>query len=267
MPCPYFTVLNYSSYRTGAKATAPREQLATAYELEFYTEDSPGGVCINSVFYPARKGFFTCTKPGRRLKMVLPYSCCFFNINTQDDELRQLLDNLPEYAMLWNMDAVIGLFREMLTIDSPALLENRLQLESCVCKILSLLAKARPLAPEKGEDNALLHKKALQQADLYIQNHYAEDLSLSRLAEYCNLNPSYFHRLYTAAYGMTPAKRILSCRIAAARMALVTEKQSIAQIAESCGFSSQTYFGYKFKEVTGYTPLQYRKKRLASRKP
>lgn len=267
MPCPYFTVLNYSTYRTSPKRTTAPERLTTAYEFEFYTEDCEGGIAINGTFYPAKKGFFTCTKPGRRLKMVLPYSCCFFNINTQDEELRQLLDNLPEYAMLWNLDEVIGLFREMLTVETTALLENRLRLEGCVCKILSLLAKARPLAPEKVEDNALLHKKALQQADLYIQNHYAEELSLSRLAEYCNLNPSYFHRLYTAAYGMTPAKRILSCRIAAARMSLLTENKSMAEIAESCGFSSQTYFGYKFKEVTGYTPLQYQKLRLASRKP
>ena len=169
--------------------------------------------------------------------------------------------------MLWNMDEVMALFRKMLAIDSTALLENRLQLEGCVCQILSLLAKARPLAPEKSGDNALLHKKTLQQADLYIQKHYAEDLNLSKLAAYCNLNPSYFHRLYTAAYGMTPANRILTCRIAAARMALLTENSSIAEVAESCGFSSQTYFGYKFKEVTGYTPLQYRKLRLANRKP
>ena len=35
--CPYFTVLNYSTYRTGAKATVPPERLSTAYEFEFYT--------------------------------------------------------------------------------------------------------------------------------------------------------------------------------------------------------------------------------------
>ncbi len=267
MQCPYFTVLNYSTYQTSAKRVkAESNEISTAYQFELYTEDCIGGVSINGRFYPAQKGFFTCVKPGQTVKMIRPYTCCYFNLFTQDESLRELLDHLPECAMLWNPEEAIGLFREMLTIESTALLENRLQLEGCVCKIISLLAKARPLAPEGGQDNALLHKKNLQLADQYIQEHYAEDLSLPTLAAYCNLNPSYFHRLFTAAFGITPAKRLLTCRIAAAKMALLTENRSIAEIAESCGFSSQTYFGYKFKEVTGYSPLQYRKMRLKSKK-
>ena len=47
----------------------------------------------------------------------------------------------------------------------------------------------------------------------------------------------------------------------------MTQNCSMSEIAAQCGFSSQTYFGYKFKEVMGMTPLQYRKKRLGSRKP
>jgi len=50
-------------------------------------------------------------------------------------------------------------------------------------------------------------------------------------------------------------------------MLLLTQNCSMSEIAAQCGFSSQTYFGYKFKEVMGMTPLQYRKKRLGSRKP
>ena len=267
MQCPYFTVLNYSTYQTSSKRTKDySNEISTAYQFELYTEDCIGGVSINGMFYPAQKGFFTCAKPGQTVKMIRPYTCCYFNLFTQDESLRELLNHLPDFAMLRNPDEVIKLFREMLTIDSTALLENRMQLEGCVCKIISLLAKARPLAPAGGEDNALLHRKALQTADKYIQEHYAEDLNLTTLAAYCNLNPTYFHRLYTAAFGITPARRLLSCRIGAAKMALLTENSSIAEIAESCGFSSQTYFGYKFKEITGMTPLQYRKKRLQNQK-
>lgn len=269
MQCPYFTVLNYSTFRSSAKWTKANSNIkdfTTAYQFELYTEDCMGGVNINGKFYPAQKGFFTCAKPGQLVTMVHPYTCCYFNIFTQDEALRELLDQLPDCAMLWNPDEVMKLFREMLTIDSTALLENRMQLEGCVCKIISLLAKARPMTPEGRQDNALLHRKTLQAADKYIREHYQEDLDLSTLAAQCNLNPSYFHRLYTAAFGITPAKRLLSCRIAAARMALLAENLSIAEIAEECGFSSQTYFGYKFKEVVGYTPLQYRKMRRKNQK-
>lgn len=261
MQCPYFTVVNYGAFDSGLvphKRTVQPERLITNYEFEFYIEDSPGGLCINGRRYPAKKGCFTCTKPGQKSRMVLPYKCYFFNICTQDEALCELLEHLPDSSVLWNMDDVLEIFHEMFTIESTALLANRLQLEGCVCRILSLVARARPFALERGADNALLHRKNLQKVDKYIQEHYAEEINLEILAAQCNLNPSYFHRLYTAAFGKTPAQRVLSCRITAAKM-LLTENRLISEIAAECGFSSQTYFGYKFKELTGRTPLQYRK--------
>lgn len=269
MQCPYFTLFNYGAYDssvTNIRRAEQKDRLITAYEFEFYTEDCSGGICINSKRYTAKKGYFTCTKPGQIQKMMLPYKCYFFNICTQDEALCELFDHLPEYSFLWCMDEVVAIFREMLAVESTGLLANRLQLEGCVCKLISLVARSRPYVPEKGEDNTLLHRKNLQLADKYIREHFAEELSLENLAARYNLHPNYFHRLYTAAYGKTPAQRILSCRISAAKTALLTENRSISEVAAECGFSSQSYFGYKFKEVTGYSPLQFRKKMLSRKK-
>ena len=62
---------------------------------------------------------------------------------------------------------------------------------------------------------------------------------------------------------MTPAAFVLRCRIAAAKAMLKTSELNIAEIAARCGFSSQSYFNFRFKEVTGETPLQYRNTRLS----
>ena len=82
-----------------------------------------------------------------------------------------------------------------------------------------------------------------------------------------NLSPVYFHKLFRAHLGMTPAAFVLSCRIAKAKALLKTGELTIGEITSQCGFSSQAYFNYKFKEVTGETPLQYRKARLSRLKP
>ncbi len=269
MRCPYFTVVNYGAYDSSVvhtKKKEGKERLISAYEFEFYTEDCSGGLCINSKRYMAKKGYFTCSKPGQIQKMVMPYKCYFVNICTQDEALCEFLDLLPDFSVLWNMEEVVGIFHEMLTIESTGMLENLLQMESCVCRIISLIARSRPFSQEEGADNTLLHRKNLQMADKYIREHYNEELSLEKLASQYGLHPNYFHRLYTAAYGKTPAQRILSCRIAAAKTELLTGNKSVSEIAAECGFSSQTYFGYKFKEVTGYSPLQYRKSMLGKRK-
>ena len=248
------------------KAMIRPERTVSAYEFEFYTEDCTGGLLVDGIRYTAKKGFFSCTKPGQRQRMILPYKCYFFNICTQNEELCNLLDQMPQFAALWNMDEVIGVFLEMLAVETMAVLENRMILEACVLRIISMVS--RSLIPEqgKGKDTPLLHKKALQGADRYIRTHFSEDLSLASVAEHLNLHPNYFHRLYTAAFGMTPAQRILACRINASKMLLLTTNFSMAEIAAECGFSSQTYFGYKFREVTGVSPLQFRKKMLGSRK-
>ena len=266
-----FTVTGFNAFNSAAyKNKLPRsvkERMVTSYEFELYPVDCQGGVTINGVDYSAKKGCFSLTKPGQRQKMILPYKCYFFNIYSQDAALCDVLDNLPEFGMLWGMDEAVKIFHEMLSIGPAAMPENRLQLQGCVCRLLSLIIKARPLALENGEDNALTHRKVLQQVDRYIREHYMEELSLTTLAGLCNLHPNYFHRLYTTAFGQTPAQRILTCRIAAAKMLLLTQNCSMSEIAVQCGFSSQTYFGYKFKEVLGMTPLQYRRKRLERRKP
>ena len=267
MLCPSFTVINYSAYDSAMHKKHFRgERLVSAYEFELYTEDCPGGIAINGMRYNAKKGCFSLTKPGQRLRMLLPYKCYFFNIYTQDASLAEILDDLPEFGVLWNMDEAVKVFHEMLALESTAFPENRMQLQSCVCRLLSMIIKAQPLILENGVDNALTHRKVLQQVDRYIREHYMEELSLAQLASLCNLHPNYFHRLYTMAFRQTPAQRILSCRIAAAKMMLLTENCTMSDIVARCGFSSQTYFGYKFKEILGMTPLQYRRQRLGTRK-
>lgn len=262
MQCPYFTVTNYSAFDSAAVNYKEKpERMIAAYEFEFYTQDCEGGIRLDGVFLPARKGYFSCSKPGQRQKMVLPYKCYFFNICTEDEDLCALLDRLPDYSLLWQMKEVESILKEMLTVDTPASIENRIHLQGCVCRILNILSRTHPLQTDMSITK--LHSRALEQADKFIREHYSEVITLEHLAEQLSLHPNYFHQLYTTAFGITPAQRLLACRIAAAKAALLTGRDSMSDIAASCGFSCQTYFGYKFKKVTGFTPLQYRKKMLS----
>ena len=97
----------------------------------------------------------------------------------------------------------------------------------------------------------------------YIRQHLSEALSLTLLAGLCNLSPTYFHRLFTNFFSKTPAQYILDCRIAAAKTGLLADDCSLPELAADCGFSSQTYFCYKFKQATGKTPLEYRREMLS----
>ena len=93
----------------------------------------------------------------------------------------------------------------------------------------------------------------------YLQDHLTENITLEQLARESGLYPTYFHKLFTAAYGRTPMQKLNDYRISNATAYLASTTHSISEIAVRCGFTSQNYFTVKFKELTGQTPTQFRK--------
>lgn len=258
MQLPHFSLSRFGFTSITNKKQRSSSEMLSAYEFEFYVEDYPGGTLTDGVFRSARKQCYALYRPGQYQQLVPPYKCYFMNVITQDPELCDFLDHLPATGMVWNMDAVVDLLREMMATQDKNSLEGRLWVESCACRILSLLAP-HSLSHEPTDQGAFLHHKELVAADRYIRDNLSEDLSLARLAELSNLDPTYFHKLYTSAYGKTPAQRTLAYRITAAKLALVENELSLSEIASQCGFSSQSYFTSKFKQATGRTPSQYRR--------
>ena len=260
---PQFTISRFGYYESSTPSrTQPKVRLCASYEFEFYTEDFPGGLTINDAFYPARRGCMSLTKPGQQQIMVKPYKCYFININTQDLELSEFFNQLPSFFMLQNADEVTAIFQQMLALEAErGALENRMLVQSYAYRLIASLARYC-YVPKLAEHALLRHQKTLLEADQYMREHLSEELSLEKLAKLSNLQPSYFHKLFTAAFGVTPANRVLGYRISAAKEALVEGVLPLVEIAAQCGFSSQTYFCYRFRKVTGQTPAQYRKGKL-----
>lgn len=101
-----------------------------------------------------------------------------------------------------------------------------------------------------------------ERAARYIREHPAENLTLAALAKISSMDPSYFHKRFTRMFGLTPAQRVLNCRMAAARVALMNRELSLTEVAQRCEFSSQSYFSTCFKRAVGKSPLAYREEKL-----
>ena len=255
---PQFYVAVLNRYRIIQDPSVYKEKRINIYEFEFYTEDYPGGTCTDGVFRPALKGGFCLFKPGQRQKLIPPYHCYVMNIVTEDPALQKQLNTMPAFSMLWNMNEVIHLLQLMLPLKEQDTLENQLQLHSYAARILKLLIENNRMS-ERTNLNIFRHQEVLLAADQYIREHLSEELSLAQLARQSNLDPTYFHKLFTAAFGTTPAKQVLSYRIAAVKAGLLNESVSRRTLAMQCGFSSSAYMSTKFRQVTGMTPSQYQK--------
>ena len=268
MDCPYFTVVRYDSFRINSDPNlkchdpiAEQEIVAASYEFEFYTEDCDGGLLADGVLYPAKKHYFTCCKPGQLHKLVLPYRCYFFNINTENPLLKRALDTLPIYAYCPDGEAILEICKEMVDVRDVNTLHARLLLESCICRVLSILLRHQYAVPEQVDANVRKHQKILLAADRYLREHLQEPVKLEQLAKDSGLHPTYFHKLFTAAFKRTPAEQQMWYRIIAASQMLNEDDRPLAEIASLCGFSSQNYFSYKFKAHMGESPSHYRKER------
>lgn len=251
MQLPHFSLSNFGVIQVHKKGA---DQRIRFYELEFYTEDHPGGTITDGVFRQARKGYYALYRPGQTQRLIGPYRCYYLNISTQDPLLCDFFDQLPDSGPMWNLEETILQIQKMQRTEDKDSLSGRLQITACAARVLSLLAE-NPLTP----GGTLVHREDLMKADRYIRENLSGDLSLKKLAQISNLDPTYFHKLFTRVYGKTPAQRVLSRRITAAQIALEEGSLSVGEIAAQCGFSSQAYFACKFKEVTGRTPAQYRK--------
>lgn len=98
----------------------------------------------------------------------------------------------------------------------------------------------------------------IAQAAAYMEEHYAEDFSVSELLAVSHYSQRHFIRLFSAAYHTTPQKYLLGIRLRHACAKLREGVLNITEVATRCGFSDSNYFSRVFKKELGVTPSVYR---------
>lgn len=235
-------------------------RLLSQYEIELFTVDCDGSAFIEDKEYPLKYGTLICTKPGEKRRSRLNFRCHYIHFTTESPRLKKFLDGIPDCINLPDLSEPTRLFHEMLRIQAECEdIENSLLLQGIVCRLLAFIGNFSRTFTENISSSVYMHQKMLLNIEKEIRENPSGDFSLEVLAKKSNLSPIYFHKIFTEYFGKTPSKYVFDCRIAAAKVALVTQSSPISEIANSCGFSSQSYFNYKFKEAVGKSPLQYRK--------
>lgn len=93
----------------------------------------------------------------------------------------------------------------------------------------------------------------------YIDEHYAEPITLEALAELSHVNKYYLVHTFSKEYGITPINYLIDRRIRESKYLLSNTNHSLSQISHVLGFSSPSYFSQSFRRLTGISPMEYRK--------
>jgi|SRR5690554_5910519 len=94
----------------------------------------------------------------------------------------------------------------------------------------------------------------------YAVNNYHQELTLEKAAAIANLSVPAFCRYFKKRTNKTFIQFLNEIRITHACRFLTEEELSVASVCYNCGYTSVSYFIKKFKEITGHTPLVYKKK-------
>lgn len=92
-----------------------------------------------------------------------------------------------------------------------------------------------------------------------LEADLAGKLALEDIAAELDLSVSHFSRAFRASVGMPPHQWLLHQRISAAKQLMSVRGLSLAEIAISAGFSSQSHFTRVFSNLVGVSPGVWRR--------
>lgn len=111
------------------------------------------------------------------------------------------------------------------------------------------------------KESDIAFDKTLQTAVEYITENFDKDFSVFELSKKCCVSESTLYHLFQRELGQTPISFLNSIRINIAIEQLENSSCSIATVSRTVGFNSENHFRKIFTELTGTTPLKYRKGR------
>ncbi|HEY9681417.1 MAG TPA: GlxA family transcriptional regulator [Oculatellaceae cyanobacterium] len=92
----------------------------------------------------------------------------------------------------------------------------------------------------------------------FVLENLKRDLSVSQLADHCNMSERNFARRFEQIFHSTPAKYVRELRLETAKSLLTETDLTVGQIARKCGYSNDDIFRKNFSSRFSLTPSEFR---------
>jgi AraC family transcriptional regulator len=208
-------------------------------------------------FVPAEHEYYECQEPRVLSRVVYFY---FDPARLSIDPELGFSDMSFAPRLFFQNASLWDTARKLTTLIENAGAENRLYFEALCVVLVHELVRLNSGAPSikppaRGGLAAWQQRTALA----YIEEHLAEQISLTTLARLVSLSPYYFCRAFKQCLGMPPHRYHTNRRIERAKLLLAQGASSVTDIGFTVGFSQTSSFTAAFRKVTGHTPTTYRR--------
>ena len=101
--------------------------------------------------------------------------------------------------------------------------------------------------------------RRLQQVFDYINKRFSEPITLREVARLAHMSEASFSRFIKQHTGFTFTEKLTEIRLGHVSRMLIDTTQSIAEIANRCGFNNLSNFNKIFRQHKGCTPKEFKK--------
>lgn len=109
---------------------------------------------------------------------------------------------------------------------------------------------------QKSTDENLIRR--IYNATVYINSHYADDITAEECGRLQFMSYSYFSRSFKRITGQSFKDYLNMTRINHAEKVLMSGDKTITEISSECGFNNVSYFISIYKKLKGVTPCAFR---------
>ena len=134
---------------------------------------------------------------------------------------------------------------------------GRLRADSILNLLLCDFGRTMERKPDEHKTNCL-SDAAIRRVMEYVDAHIDDQISVECLAKLVNISPFHFSRLFKATTGLPPHSYVIRHRVLKGQQLLERTRMSIAEIAFTVGFSSQSHFTTAFRKTIGVSPGKFR---------
>ena len=248
------------------------EDLQFIYVLE-------GLVCVKTLkeeeILSAGEGIFTNkgvvhysigrSNPCRYILFRFPQHFLFFYPGSPAERLtRQVTESsgvslVPLFSSVEWCNAALQLLQRLADLEEEKETDSLYEYEvlESLAELWQIILRHVDVREAETEDPASIRMRKFLE---YIEENLDQDISLEEMAASAGVSKTEALRCFHKTLQTTPYSYVMEARLSKAVELLAQTGLSVGEIASRTGFNQQSYFGKCFKEKTGVTPLEYRKK-------
>lgn len=238
-----------------------REEHTRRRDCMYLILEGQGKITINGrEFYPQKNDMVLLPKNSRVSLYSENETCynkywCDFMAKLDSQPLFEIID-FPYLVHLDDITYVKSLFDRLDELHLKTDVASAFMIKATITELLSIFLQN---GTEKADDK-FKESQFVSDVISFIQKNIDKKLSVGEIARTTKYNEKYFIELFKNHFGMTPARYVKAMRLEKAKRELLYTDCAISYIANQIDYSTVQKFSRDFKEYTGFTPTDFKKR-------